>query len=94
VVSVSDLFDQIVPEVEECPTAEAGVIVLVTRIRWAIEARNGELHDDGLRALAIMLNERVADLADAVVAGTPTEPVSRSVAAALQAEDPDPEPES
>lgn len=79
--------DRLLAEIEGQPTVEAGIVVAVAHIRWAIEEQNRELDNPALRKLTVALSDRAADIADAIVSNTPTEAVSRTYAQVVQEAD-------
>lgn len=63
--------DSVRAEAEQLPTVESGLITLLTRIRYEIEA-NGN-NPSAMATLARQIDTNSAEWADAIIAGTPAE---------------------
>lgn len=81
---MDDEFKSIQSELRMAPTVEAGLINLLVRVRWQIEAHAGD--EEKMRELAHTLDTQSAELADAVLKNTPAETASIERAASIQAE--------
>jgi hypothetical protein len=64
----------VVAETEQMPTVQAGLIVVLTRVRHEVERlAQVDPNQDGLRELAQWIDENSPALADAIIQNTPAQ---------------------
>ena len=67
-------IDAAVAEAEQMPTVQAGLIIVLTRIRHEIERlAQFDPNQEGLRELARQIDTNSPLLADAIIQGTPAQ---------------------
>ena len=79
-------FGQLVREVGNMPTVQAGIILALGRVRNGLEAFRDVEDWDGISELLHDLDTHSAELADAIVVRTPAQAGHEQRAAQIQAE--------
>lgn len=79
-------FDALIREAAAMPTDQAGIVLVLARVRNELEAFRDVEDWDGVSETLHELDVRSAEIADAIVEGTPQQAAHEERAARIQAE--------